>query len=244
MTKKQATSQAFDQAAGTYNSAAMIQKQAANDLVELARPFLPTSISSWIDLGCGTGFLSEAFVPLFPNSSITLNDLSPAMIREAQTSLSKPCDVLSGDLESLHPNLLWDLVISNCVWQWLEKPHEAFVSWYERSRRAFLCSLLVEGSFTEWEQLHQKIGKKSRLRSLPSFAAIQQGIQSIAPQAMIHQKNYKQRLSSPLEFARLLKKRATSFSQKEPSSLLRLQRHISQSIEVTWNVAFIILVKK
>ncbi|MDR1907550.1 MAG: methyltransferase domain-containing protein [Holosporales bacterium] len=73
--------------AHAYNAHAVIQKQCAYDLANLFSGNEP--VSSIIDVGCGTGFASRAFMEKYPNAQYTLCDISPDMVNFARYELSR-----------------------------------------------------------------------------------------------------------------------------------------------------------
>jgi len=156
----------FDRAARRYDAAALIQKEAAEHLATMVREEIP-SLSSWIDLGSGTGFLSRALHSHFSKAEITLNDLSSEMLKQSMNfgraepaaagSALPSLSILEGNIEEINPEQSWDLIASNFVWQWLHHPHEALLKW-SRHGKWIGISMLCDGSFSEWESLHQKLG--------------------------------------------------------------------------------------
>jgi len=52
----------------------------AIDLVRRAKP----DVACWLDTGCGTGYLAELALPLFPRTQFILADPSTAMVQEAK----------------------------------------------------------------------------------------------------------------------------------------------------------------
>ena len=71
----------FDAAAETYEAAADIQRVAAQHLLErLTSDDTPRAI---LELGCGTGLLTDGLASRFPDVPITAVDVAPGMIRVA-----------------------------------------------------------------------------------------------------------------------------------------------------------------
>ncbi len=65
-----------------------IQRQAL-DLVHTIKP----EPASWLDTGCGTGYLVELAAPLFPHTHFVLADPSAAMLEQARKRLARWPDV-------------------------------------------------------------------------------------------------------------------------------------------------------
>lgn len=55
----------------------------AIDLVSVLKP----DVNCWLDTGCGTGYLVEAALPIFPHTLFMLTDPSEAMLRQATKRL-------------------------------------------------------------------------------------------------------------------------------------------------------------
>lgn len=108
----------FSRAASTYDQAAEIQRVSGSRLLDR---FLDTSslpeCSVVIDLGCGTGFFSEALQERFKNSLVVGIDLSFDMLLAAQTKSS--CLFVGGDAEKLpFADNSIDFIYSNFALQW------------------------------------------------------------------------------------------------------------------------------
>ncbi len=244
--EKTAICNAFAKASLGYDSIATIQQQAALDLATFILNFISPQIpQTAIDLGCGTGFLAKALRFHYPDLQLTLNDFSPKMIRKALSNhnhLDLPrIEELEGDIEKITTNRRWDLVASNCAWQWLENPQRALSNWTSRSTDLAL-SIPLEGSFPEWKAIHSSLSLPLRLRKLPSLKEIQLWSQSTdLAYFEIQENTYTQTLNSPLDFARQLKATGASIPHSETpiSSLRKIQRLNSNPFTVTWNIAFL-----
>lgn len=108
----------FSRAASTYDQAANIQRISGNRLLNEflgASQLLESSVV--MDLGCGTGFFSNALQERFNNSLIIGVDLSVDMLSAAQQKL--PGLFVAGDAETLpFANNSIDLIFSNFALQW------------------------------------------------------------------------------------------------------------------------------
>ena len=71
--------QHFGKAAPYYHHQAQVQRYAADRLLDWIETtqVLPGKI---LELGCGTGFLSQGLVQLFPQNDLEITDLAPGMV--------------------------------------------------------------------------------------------------------------------------------------------------------------------
>src|SRR5215204_2656250 len=85
-----------------------------------------------IDLGCGTGELTQQLADKLPNSDVTGLDSSPQMLDAARAaSFSSPnLRFTQGDQSQLTGK--WDLIFSNAALQWTENHAELIPYLYEK----------------------------------------------------------------------------------------------------------------
>lgn len=91
----------------------------ASVLAKMLEPDHPPG--SILELGSGTGHLTEALHLRFPDSRILATDLSPSMIHQAQIRLGSRgglrWEILDG-IAPTHPDSPFDLIASNAMVQW------------------------------------------------------------------------------------------------------------------------------
>jgi malonyl-CoA O-methyltransferase len=102
---KQRVRESFDRAAGTYDSAARVQRHVCERLLEeLSLPEAPSHI---LDAGCGTGYGARLLRARWPEAAITGVDFAPAMVTQARQHSDRsliadieqlPCDTEEFDL--------------------------------------------------------------------------------------------------------------------------------------------------
>ncbi|MDX8409857.1 MAG: malonyl-ACP O-methyltransferase BioC [Mariprofundales bacterium] len=126
---RQRVARAFDQAARHYERFAVLQQEVAERL-DSHLNFTKIAPKRMVDIGCGTGFLTERLRQRFPRASMVALDVAPSMCRICQQRLGKrrlPWQarraLVAGD--ALHLPLAdgcFDLVASNLTMQWLPDP--------------------------------------------------------------------------------------------------------------------------
>ncbi|OBZ19400.1 malonyl-[acyl-carrier protein] O-methyltransferase BioC [Bacillus sp. FJAT-27264] len=132
----------FNRNANSYDAHAHIQRLMSD---RLAQSFLGLKSKSnfsglnILEIGCGTGNLTETLVTEWPSASITALDIAPAMIKlaeqrvlSAETNFNSIRKKSSDSLRFLHADVeTWapdakaasfDLIVSNACFQWLSNP--------------------------------------------------------------------------------------------------------------------------
>ncbi|MFF2015160.1 malonyl-ACP O-methyltransferase BioC [Paenibacillus sp. NPDC058177] len=134
----------FNRNANSYDTHAHVQRLMSD---RLAKSFLGMKTKSNIsgpnilEIGCGTGTLTEILVSEWPSANITALDIAPAMIKLAEQRVlsdeanfngirKKPSDrlrFLQADVEmwALDAKAAsFDLIVSNACFQWLSNPRQ------------------------------------------------------------------------------------------------------------------------
>jgi malonyl-CoA O-methyltransferase len=115
-------SRRFGRSATTYDRHAVIQRQMAERLVD-ALPAASPRPAAIIEIGCGTGYLTQLLCARFPQASVTAVDLSEQMIDVARARLGGAAELLVGDAEERPWGArTFDLVVSSATLQWLAAP--------------------------------------------------------------------------------------------------------------------------
>ena len=107
----------FSRAASRYDSAASLQVEVGDTLLQYLPPTAPSP--RLLDLGCGTGFLSRRL----PQHPLIALDIAPAMLQQARQQLGQTAQWLQADAEQLPftANSL-DGVLANLSLQWCQLP--------------------------------------------------------------------------------------------------------------------------
>ena len=118
MINKEKVKKNFGKAAGTYDLYARVQKIMSEELVNR---ILSAKIEfrDILEIGSGTGYLTELLAKNFPQANILAVDICPQMVEAARTKLSCYPGVtcLVEDGENLRINRSFDLIVSSAVFQ-------------------------------------------------------------------------------------------------------------------------------
>lgn len=158
---KEKVAKSFGQAAETYDVHARVQKRMARELVD---KILSTrkDFRSILEIGCGTGFLTELLTEKFPQANILATDISPQMLGAARKKLScyPKVSYLVADGEHLQVEGPFDLIVSSAVFQWFDSYPEPFAVYRRLLQEGgcFIFNTLGENTFCELRSALECLG--------------------------------------------------------------------------------------
>ena len=116
----------FRRSVDSYEDNATVQKWIVQRLVELLQEYVPYS-SRTLEIGCGTGLLSEKINRLWEDQQFWVNDLVEQMCRKTIARCQLPVSHgLNGDIEQIPLTGKFDLIVSASTFQWLAHPRATF----------------------------------------------------------------------------------------------------------------------
>jgi malonyl-CoA O-methyltransferase len=109
----------FSAAAPTYHDNADVQRIVAEKLLSLVSAPLP--VDHILEIGCGTGVLTELLMKHFPTVMIHAMDVSRDMIAQARNRLSSNNHIrwFMSDLRTFDPPVLYPLIVSSSSMHWI-----------------------------------------------------------------------------------------------------------------------------
>lgn len=117
----------FRKSIESYDDNAFAQKSIIRHLMTLLGDYCALSAPRILEVGCGTGLLTEQLRQKWGNCSLTINDLVDAMCWKTARRCHLPVEnCIPGDIESVHVPGEYDLIISASTFQWLAHPAETF----------------------------------------------------------------------------------------------------------------------
>lgn len=181
---KERIAQAFGRAALQYDAVAKLQREVAEKLVkmEATKHSGDLNAKTILDLGCGTGFVSDFLMQQNPGHTLVLADLSAAMCRSAQTKLfnkyalsTDTFSFITADMDALPfaPESL-DCVISSMSMQWSESTEALLAQLWSclKPGGRVLFSTVGEATLKELSSAWQEVDDYVHVNTFLSAAAL------------------------------------------------------------------------
>lgn len=227
----------FGDKAPLYNQYALVQAKIAKELAG----DLPLSPSAILEIGCGTGILSEELVKKYPDSALTLTDISADML--VQMNQSAPINdhkhIKTTLLDAEHDELAsttFDLIAGNMVCQWFEDIESGLYNlqtMLNKSGEIFL-TMPSANSFTEWRETLHKLDLPCALLDFK------------APQGVYRREIIRQPVENARHFLHILKQTGASTGRKGQRRLSVKELNAACAAfdaaghkAITWEILFI-----
>jgi malonyl-CoA O-methyltransferase len=250
--------QRFGQAAAIYHSQASLQRHCATKLLEvLDRWDVPPG--QILEVGCGTGFLTQGLCDRFPQHPLRVTDLSAEMLDFCQTHLQTGSGAVSFqqmDGEKLETEETYGLIVASFVIQWFRQPIETLRLWLERSQpNGILCLAFPTcHSFPEWRQMCEFLHIPFTANDLPNPQDLLKGLSKQVQDSYLLEEFFHTSHQDAGDFFRGMKSIGagvnTSGQQLSASEMKRLIRHWNNTVkkdkpgsllQVHHHVAFLLL---
>ncbi len=170
---KERIKRAFSRGAGTYDTYGGFQREVAEELASL----LKEEGGMVLDVGCGTGFLTEGLSRLLPGSRVFAMDLSHAMVKTA-TKKVEGIIPLTADLEDIpFKDDSFHLLASSLAYQWAIDLRKAFSEASRVLKRGglFIISILGKESLKELRESYRAARDATGLDGLPPLMTFPSG---------------------------------------------------------------------
>jgi malonyl-CoA O-methyltransferase len=158
---------AFDAAAQSYDALTQVQREVASALVARAAAEFsePRAI---LDLGAGTGHVTELALRQWPQAELTALDAAPAMLARLRAKFPQVATIRR-DAARLDGVGRHDLILSSMMLHWLDAPRDALAHWRGHlAPGGLLCvAVPVEGSLGAWRDFTRSAGIEDGLWTFP-----------------------------------------------------------------------------
>ena len=170
---KQQIASSFGEAASYYDEHAEIQKSVAKRLIASLEPWrdiLPSG--PIIELGCGTGFVTEGLAEMYPQKEIEVTDLSEQMVEFCRQKFGDRGNLTFRiqDAENIpYDEPHYAMTISGFTPQWFKDPAQTLGHWLEITKPGGLLLTSFPGneSFPEWQNHCEELGLPFTGNTLP-----------------------------------------------------------------------------
>ncbi|WP_281361240.1 malonyl-ACP O-methyltransferase BioC [Kroppenstedtia pulmonis] len=166
--EKKKIAQEFNRQARAYDQYAVVQKRMAHRLMETAvKQIHPKNI---LEIGCGTGYLTQLLLEQYPDSRLTVIDLAENMMdctRKRTRHLSQ-VQYWVGDAEKINwKSQSYDLIIANAAVHWFSDPGITLnkLAGSLCSGGVFVCSTFGPDTFQELNTTYTWIEREYHLSS-------------------------------------------------------------------------------
>jgi malonyl-CoA O-methyltransferase len=224
----------FDSQTRCYDSYAVVQHIAARKLAELMQGYSSElGGGPIVELGAGTGMVTEHLIRLFPSSDKVVTDLSPNMISYLTEKYSEQDHIHFDvhDANSIHPKMeTARAIVCGFTLQWLTDPVNSVTKWVDALRGPSWVFLTWPGdeSFPEWRNMSEKSGLAYTGNPLPGAEIVDQIIETSGTTLLYHAVEPTQlEYRSSLEFFRSIREIGAGQEQRRHEgrrNLLKLIR--------------------
>ncbi len=251
MTQKERMVAAFGKAA-SYDRYSTLQQRVAERLAETITRTVHPQPRSILEVGCGTGHLTEVLSEYLPTCTILATDIAPDMVTRCREKLANRCELVAWDLmDGEHPSSCGtaDLICSSMTFQWFENLASTLQRYHQlmRSEATLAFALPVRGSLLEWEQFAERHSLAAGLQPFSSSEQLQQSLVECGFSILsCTEIRFEEQFPNPLAFLRSIKGTGAATPvetyKRTPPEQLRaaLQQEHNELFCCTWSILFVV----
>jgi malonyl-CoA O-methyltransferase len=247
----------FSKAAENYHQQAEVQLKVAEGIISSLRPWKNTLPEGPIlEVGCGTGFLTEQLIGEFPQKEMLITDAADGMLSFCRERLTEndllteriQFSTLDVDTATIEENQ-YSLIVSNFAPQWFKDTALGLekLSQMLKPGGLLLCAFPGNHSFEQWYKYCLALGLPYTANALPDVEEVVIKLSMGPVQVDYYENDIFQNFDHSLDFFRHLKAigASTNTSGKKLSAKqLKLLTNYwdeqqSEGIKVKWHVVYI-----
>lgn len=229
-----------------YDMLGAVQLRIAQSLVSFAGRQMDLSpLHGVTDMGCGTGFVTEAMLPECPNAMFTLVDHDAAMLAEAKARFKSHPHIKYREADVEH-TVLYDtpteMITASLLLHWLDNPLAGLRLLTSQANTVALA-VLLDGTFANWRMAHEQLGLTCGLRPFLSRQQLNDALATLGKQTVVEESRYTLRYPDGLSFARDLRRLgvSTAKSGHKPVPLQRVLSTLPQPFDARYHVAYVLI---
>jgi len=172
---KKLIAQSFGKASNTYEKGAPVQKWTAGFLAEVIKGLDLDQPADCLEIGCGTGFLTQEMLTLFPQVNWLITDLSSDMLESCRARIGDGVSYQVMDGEHPAVDRKFDLIVSSLAFQWFQNLENALkgLSGLLKPGGRLVFTTLGQETFQQWRDNLNQQGMAVGLHDYPSLADVQ-----------------------------------------------------------------------
>lgn len=243
---KDRIAQAFSRSAQTYDLAAQVQADIAAQVAMRAVSPQPPPNPDILEIGCGTGGLTQRLLDGVEGGVFLITDISAQMLMRCQDNISDArASFLQMDGE--HPDLgarQFDLIVTSLAIQWFHDLRGGLerLSQHLKPGGRIVFSTLGEKTFTQWRAAHDALDLSDGMPAFLSTGAITLALPKPG-RGRVDEKMIQRRYENARAFARTLKTigantPAAGHKPLSPKNFRRVSEHLGQNFTNTYHVVF------
>jgi malonyl-CoA O-methyltransferase len=264
---KQSIAQTFGQASHHYHTHAQLQKDCALEFLaqldqQLDQQLYQLPPGRILEVGCGTGFITQGLIQRFPQRSLDITDLSAEMVAYCQQAVKSQhhSDLTFKQMDGEQlPDQTYAMIISGFVIQWFNNCAIALQRMLDHLEPGgLLClSFPSDQSFPEWRQICRELDLPMTANPLPNVERIKDALcsnQDLNQVIILHESERSIPTIHPdaIAFFRALKLigaglnlKAQSLSPQQMRKLVNdWNRQSPEQIQVHHHIVYLILRKR
>lgn len=238
----------FNTAMHTYEDAAWVQRTVAEKLVKRL-PKKKNTKTEILEMGCGTGLLSQQLISHFPAGHFLITDYAENMVSTCKQRFQNndAVEVALQDAEKFSSDKQFDLITSSMTLHWVNDLPACLqeLTKYLKPNGELGVAFLGENSLQEWRKLCNQMHITPGTPLFPSLAFLQQHVTEM----QFEKENYAHEYSSLYAFLKSLKNLGAHaargdylpFSSGKLRQLLRSHDH---KIKINYEIIYGRFIKK
>ena len=175
LSRNQIVAETFAAHVGEYERSARLQAQSAE---KLAGHLPELDDAKILEIGCGTGFLTQHLLERYPDADFLITDLAPEMVAECRMKIEaaneRSCRFAVMDGEAPESKAGFDLIALSMTLQWFTDPLEGLqrLKGLLKPGGHLLFATIGPASFTEWSNALDSCGLRHGLIPMPQLPAV------------------------------------------------------------------------
>jgi malonyl-ACP O-methyltransferase BioC len=246
---KDQINQAFGNASEDYAKNANLQRTTTTELVKRIAKFPISSAPRVLEIGCGTGFLTQALHSIYPGANWTITDISLDMLASCQRTIGNAANMRFQQMDGEFPTVDggFDLICANMTFQWFEDLPGSIANLVDllSPGGVLAYTTLCHGSLFEWQEAHRGCGFIPGTPEYPLVKVLKSYWPDTHGEGAVDAAGIEQKYPNSFAFARAIKgigaeTPAVGHHPLNAGSMRRVLRSLDQqdNVTMTYQVAY------